>query len=83
MEDFLRACRSGSEQLAQIRDGEELLWRMGVLVGPDRVPSVAGLLALGVYPQQHLPGTGLQAVVAPGDGDEPGLHDGITHGFTV
>ncbi|MGE0309390.1 MAG: ATP-binding protein, partial [Acidimicrobiia bacterium] len=72
VEEFTRACRSGSAQLSQIRDGEELLWRMGVLVGPDRVPSVAGLLALGVYPQQHLPGTGLQAVIAPGAGDAPG-----------
>ena len=35
-------------------------------VGEDRLPSVAGLLALGIYPQQHLPGTGLQAVLAPG-----------------
>lgn len=66
VEDFVRACRGGSEQLSQIRDTDELLWRMGVLVGDDRVPSVAGLLALGVYPQQHLPGTGLQAVIAPG-----------------
>ena len=38
----------------------------GVTVGEDRIPSVAGLLALGIYPQQHLPGTGLQAVLAPG-----------------
>lgn len=66
VEDFVRACRGGSEQLSQIRDTDELLWRMGVLVGDDRLPSVAGLLALGIYPQQHLPGTGLQAVLAPG-----------------
>ena len=72
VDEFTRACRAGSEQLSQISDGEELLWRMGVLVGPDRVPSIAGLLALGVYPQQHLPGAGLQAVIAPGVEDEPG-----------
>jgi len=72
VEEFIKACRTGSEQLGQIRDGEELLWRMGVLVGTDRVPSVAGLLALGVYPQQHLPGTGLQVVLAAGAEDEPG-----------
>jgi ATP-dependent DNA helicase RecG len=66
VDDFVRACRGGSEQLSQIGDSEELLWRMGVTVGEDRLPSVAGLLALGIYPQQHLPGTGLQAVLAPG-----------------
>lgn len=71
IEEFVRSCRAGSEQLAQIQDREELLWRMGVLVGADRVPSVAGLLALGVYPQQHLPGTGLQAVLAAESDSEP------------
>ena len=66
--EFLGACRAGSEQLAGIRDDEELLWRMGVLVGTSRVPSVAGVLALGRYPQQHMPATGLQAVlIAPAD----------------
>lgn len=72
VEEFIRACRTGSEQLARIRDREELLWRMGVLVEAERVPSVAGLLALGVYPQQHLPGAGLQAVLVAGADDEPG-----------
>ena len=62
--DFLRNCRSGSNRLARISDDDELLWRMGVLVNPDRTPSVAGILALGTYPQQHLPGAGLQAILA-------------------
>jgi ATP-dependent DNA helicase RecG len=70
--DFLTACRNGSEQLSQFREDDELLWRMGVVVGSDRVPSVAGILALGVYPQQHLPSTGLQAVLAPAATDRPG-----------
>lgn len=81
IEEFVRSCRAGSEQLAQIHDREELLWRMGVLVGPDRVPSVAGLLALGVYPQQHLPGTGLQAVLAADSGSEPGTRARDTRRF--
>lgn len=72
VEEFVRSCRAGSEQLAQIHDREELLWRMGVLVGNDRVPSIAGLLALGVYPQQYLPGTGLQALLAANADTEPG-----------
>jgi ATP-dependent DNA helicase RecG len=67
--DFVRNCRAGSERLATIGDNDELLWRMGALVGTERVPSVAGLLALGVYPQQHLPATGLQAVLATRHGD--------------
>lgn len=67
--DFVRNCRSGSDRLASINDDDELLWRTGVLVGENRVPSVAGLLALGVYPQQHLPGTGLQAVLLAGRSD--------------
>lgn len=57
VDEFTRACRAGSERLSQIRDGDEILWRMGVLVGPDRVPSVPGLLALGVYPRQLLAGS--------------------------
>ena len=71
LEDFVRNCRAGSEQLASIGNDDELLWRMGVLVDSDRgrVPSVAGLLALGVYPQQHVPATGLQAVLAAPAGD--------------
>jgi ATP-dependent DNA helicase RecG len=67
--DFIRNCRSGSGQLASISEDDELLWRMGVTVGMDRVPSVAGLLALGVYPQQYLPATGLQAVLIAGRSD--------------
>lgn len=58
---FLRSCRERSPQLAQVHDDEELLWRTGVLVGPNRTPTIAGLLAMGTYPQQHLPGVCVQA----------------------
>lgn len=68
VDEFVSACRSGSEQLGRIRDRDELLWRMGVLVGDDRVPSIAGVLALGAYPQQHLPALGLQAMLVGADG---------------
>jgi len=68
--DFLRNCRSGSNQLARIHDDDELLWRMGVLVNADRTPSMAGILALGTYPQQHLPATGLQAILAAPPGEQ-------------
>ncbi|HWL45629.1 MAG TPA: ATP-binding protein [Ilumatobacter sp.] len=68
VDEFIGACRSGSEQLGRIRERDELLWRMGVLVGDDRVPSIAGILALGTYPQQHLPAVGLQAILAGATG---------------
>lgn len=68
--DFLRNCRSGSNQLARIHDDDELLWRMGVLIDADRTPSMAGILALGTYPQQHLPATGLQAILTAPPGEQ-------------
>lgn len=48
--------------------GEELLRRAGILTGDD-VPTRAGLLALGIYPQQWFPGFVIQAAVErlPGD----------------
>jgi ATP-dependent DNA helicase RecG len=70
--DFLRNCRDGSEQLASLTDDDELLWRMGVTVAKRGVPSVAGLLAMGVYPQQYLPSVALQVVLASPSGAGPG-----------
>ena len=68
--EFLAACRRGSTQLARMSDDDELLWKMGVLVGDQRQPSVAGVLALGTYPQQYMPAYGLQAsLVAPPGSD--------------
>ena len=58
--DFVRNCRDGSEQLASLADDDELLWRMGVTVTRGGDPSVAGLLAMGTYPQQYLPAAALQ-----------------------
>ena len=48
---------------------EELLFRTGVLVGPKRVPSLGGLLALGIYPQQFLPSLVIQAATVPVPGE--------------
>ena len=42
--DFLRNCRSGSNQLSRIHDDDELLWRMGVRVGTEHKPSAATTL---------------------------------------
>lgn len=60
---------------------EELLFRAGVLVGPGRTPSVAGLLALGLYPQQFLPNLVIQASVAPSRADPPGTRAGDARRF--
>ncbi|MFP5019447.1 ATP-binding protein [Pseudonocardia phyllosphaerae] len=51
---------------------DELLFRTGVLVGKARVPSLAGLLALGVYPQQFFPNLVIQASSAPRPDAAPG-----------
>jgi ATP-dependent DNA helicase RecG len=61
--EFLRSCREMSTQLAKLPSDDELLYRTGVLVSPQEVPTVAGILALGIYPQQFLPSAALQAVL--------------------
>lgn len=67
-------CRVSAEASSTLRrfENEELLFRTGVLVGEGRTPSVAGLLALGIYPQQFFPNLVIQASVAPGPGDPAG-----------
>ncbi|GAB3267101.1 hypothetical protein GCM10027456_51720 [Kineosporia babensis] len=68
---YLASCRASSTALAAMPD-EEILFRTGVTTDPDRIPSLAGLLALGTYPQQHLPNCVIQASVAPRDSDPSG-----------
>lgn len=50
----------------------ELLRRAGITLG-DGQPTVAGLLALGLHPQQFFPRYVIQAAVAPLAGDPPGV----------
>ena len=52
--DFLTTARSVDRRLARIDDDTELLRRTGV-VDLSGTPTVAGLIALGEYPQQFLP----------------------------
>jgi ATP-dependent DNA helicase RecG len=52
------------------RDGE-LLCRAGVTTG-EQVPTVAGLLALGLHPQQWFPRWVIQVAADPLPGDPPG-----------
>jgi ATP-dependent DNA helicase RecG len=68
---YLDSCRASSTALAGLPD-DEILYRTGVTTGPDRSISLAGLLALGVYPQQHFPNCVIQASVAPRSADPTG-----------
>ena len=65
--DFVSTARTQDRRLARFGP-DELLVRMGVVTA-DEVPTVAGLLALGVYPQQQLPHCNLRAAVLPEPAD--------------
>jgi ATP-dependent DNA helicase RecG len=52
--DFLATARASDRRLARISDDAELLRRTGVVVVTGE-PTVAGLVALGEYPQEFLP----------------------------
>jgi ATP-dependent DNA helicase RecG len=60
---YLAERRLASPRLAQL-DDDELLRRTGVLAD-NTTPTLAGLLALGIYPQQFVPALGLQASLHP------------------
>lgn len=68
---YVDTARAASSSLARF-DDEQILFRTGVLTGDERRPSLAGLLALGIHPQQHLPNLVIQAHVAPGPDDPAG-----------
>lgn len=68
---YVSSCYSTSTALQRF-PREEVLFRTGVLVGEDRKPSIAGILALGSYPQQFFPNLVIQASVSPGPQDPPG-----------
>lgn len=68
---YLTSCRAASTALAELSD-DEILYRTGVTTGPDRAISLAGLLSMGVYPQQHFPNCVIQASVAPRGSDPAG-----------
>jgi len=57
--------------LGRFTDDGELLLRAGAVL-PDGRPSIAGLLALGVHPQQFLPRFVIQASAEPLPDDPPG-----------
>ena len=79
VDKYRGTCRASSSALAR-RDDEDLLVRTGV-VTVDGVPTVAGLLALGVYPQQFFPSFVIRASVAPGPSDPPGTRAADVRNF--
>lgn len=62
------SCRLDA-RLAKLTDDAELLVRSGVTAS-DGTPKIAGLIALGTYPQQFLPHYKIRAAVLP-DGTDP------------
>ncbi|MBT0773304.1 GntR family transcriptional regulator [Kineosporia sp. J2-2] len=70
---FIQAVRDRDPNgLGRFRSDEELLRRAGVTLDEGR-PSVAGLLALGVHPQQFFPRYVIQAAAEPRPGDPIGV----------
>ncbi|MGP3966481.1 ATP-binding protein [Streptomyces sp. 6N223] len=71
VEAYLDSCRRSSASLVRLSDAD-ILFRTGVTTGPERTPTLAGLLALAIHPQQFVPNAVIQASVAPQPGDPPG-----------
>ncbi|WP_344101803.1 ATP-binding protein [Myceligenerans crystallogenes] len=67
---YLANCRGRSRRLGAMTD-EEILRHTWVL-NHEGAPTVAGLYALGAYPQTFLPTLSITASVAPFPGDPPG-----------
>ena len=67
-------CRIAPESSPGLRrfNNDEILFRTGVIVGDSRTPSLGGLLALGIYPQQFYPNLVIQASAAPRATDPDG-----------
>lgn len=66
---FATSVRRSTPALADATD-DQILRRLNVVASSGEV-TVAGLYALGIYPQQHLPHLSLTAAVEPMDGNGP------------
>ncbi|WP_051162768.1 ATP-binding protein [Nocardia brevicatena] len=71
VDDFARTVRLRDRHGLGRFSGEELLRRAGVIT-TGGVPTLAGLLALGTYPQQWFPQFVVRAAAEPGPTDPPG-----------
>ncbi len=76
---YVATCRATSATLARF-DEDELLFRTGVVTADGRA-SMAGMLALGRYPQQHFPNLVIQAHLAPRPADPSGTRSGDPRRF--
>ena len=79
--DYLAMARETDRGLARLPADDDLLARTGV-INKDGVPTVAGLLALGVYPQQWFPNFVIQAATSPAPGAPPGTRVGDVARFS-
>jgi ATP-dependent DNA helicase RecG len=77
---YLKTARAVDRRLASLQSDSDILHRTSVLV--DGVPSLAGLMALGIFPQQFFPSLALQAVVPPQQGDPQDLRYRASQRFT-
>ncbi|MFI1915214.1 ATP-binding protein [Nocardia sp. NPDC020380] len=71
VDDFARTVRLRDRRGLGRFDGDELLRRAGVIT-PEGIPTVAGLLTLGTYPQQWFPRLVIQAAAEPNPADTTG-----------
>jgi ATP-dependent DNA helicase RecG len=79
--EYLETARATDTKLGRISDDTSLLTRTGV-IGTSGTPTVAGLLALGEYPQQWFPNFVIQAAAAPLPGSPPEVRIGDTARFS-
>jgi ATP-dependent DNA helicase RecG len=77
---YVDSCRKSSASLVRLTDAD-ILFRTGVTAGVERSPTLAGLLALGIHPQQFVPNAVIQASVAPQVGDPLGTRARDTRRF--
>ncbi|MFD3590904.1 ATP-binding protein [Streptomyces sp. NPDC058683] len=68
---YVETCKTSSAALERLQDAD-VLFRTGVVTERGGPPTVAGILALGIYPQQYFPNLVIQASVAPGPADPVG-----------
>lgn len=77
---YTQTARDTDRRLAAIDNDDDLLHRTAVLV--DGRPTLAGLLALGVFPQQFFPSLVLQVVIPPIAGDPVEVRTRASQRFT-
>ncbi len=79
--DFIATARASDQGLARITADDSLLRKTGVLTAGN-IPTAAGLLALGEYPQEWFPNFVIQAATSPEDGAPAGTRFGDVMRFS-